>query len=217
MKRILFAGMCLVFCSLVLAASTYAQPLPDDRIQEVAPDTFRVAFETSKGPFVAEVYRRWGPAAADRFYHLVRLGFFDGVSVYRVVPSYVAQFGIHNQAEVNAAWRPLPIPDEPPFASNVRGTIAFARGGPETRTTQVFINLKDNPMLDALDYGGVKGYPPFAQIVSGMDEAVAMFNGQYGNAPAMRQDSINARGRAYLDSAYPGLDYIIEARIVSSE
>lgn len=206
-----FVGMMLALCVAFPVAS---QPLPDDRLVEAAPDSFKVAFASSKGPFSLVVYRAWAPLAADRFYHLVRLGFFDGLSIYRVVPGYVAQFGISNAAEVNRAWRPLVLEDEPVQASNLRGTIAFARGGPKSRSTQVYLNLADNVMLDELDYGGVKGYPPFGRVVEGMNEVVALFESRYGNAPAMRQDSINVAGRTYLDRVFPGLDVIERARIV---
>ncbi len=210
------AAVVVVLACLALPAShATAQSLPDERIAESAPDSFKVAFETSKGGFDVVVYRSWAPLAADRFYHLVRLEFYDEASIYRVVPGYVAQFGIHNDEVTNQAWRPLVLEDEPVRQSNARGTVAFARGGPKSRTTQVYINLVDNGRLDALEYGGVRGYPPFGKIVRGMDEAVALFNSQYANAPAMRQDSINASGRTYLDRAFPGLDYIVTARLVA--
>ena len=188
--------------------------MPDEEISAAAPDSFLVAIETIQGRFEAKVYRSWGPLAADRFYHLVRLKYFDGVSIFRVVENYVAQFGIHNDAEVNRAWRKMGIEDEPVRHTNARGTIAFARGGPKTRTTQLFINLRNNASLDAMPVGGVVGYPPIAKIVSGMDEVVANFNAQYGNGPSMRQDSINVSGRAFLDRAFPGLDYIETVRVV---
>ena len=201
---------------MVLAYRPVAgQGFPDDRIDEAGPDSFLVAFETSKGRFEAMVHRAWGPHASDRFYHLVRLDFFDEVSIYRVVNGFVAQFGIHNDREVNLAWRDLGVEDEATVHSNLRGTISFARGGPKSRTTQLFINLVDNVALDDLDYGGAVGYPPVAEIVSGLAVADS-FNSQYGNAPSMRQDSINARGRAFLDRAFPGLDHIISARIVET-
>jgi cyclophilin family peptidyl-prolyl cis-trans isomerase len=186
---------------------------PDDRINEPAPDSFLVVFETSTGRFDVMAHRAWSPLAADRFYHLVRLGFYDEVSIFRVVEGFVAQFGIHNVEAVNEAWQPLGIEDEPVKTNSLRGTVAFARAGPQTRTTQIFINLKDNLALDAMNYGGVAGYPPFAEVVSGMEETVTAFNAQYGNAAGSRQDSIYAAGRTYLDRAFPGLDYVVTARI----
>ena len=106
--------------------------------------SFVVHFEASTGPFDVTVHRAWSPAAADRFYHLVRVGYFDGASIFRVVKGFVAQFGIADQPEVYAAWRDLRVPDEPVVVSNLRGRVSFARGGPESRTTQLFINLADN-------------------------------------------------------------------------
>lgn len=208
-----FSIVCISLFMLLLAVPANAQA-PDNRIDEAGPDSFLVVFETSKGSFETMVHRKWSPLAADRFYHLVRLGFFDEVSIFRVVKGYVAQFGIHNDEEVNKAWRPLGIEDEPVRMSNLRGTIAFARGGKKTRTTQIFINLKDNGSLNGMNYGGVVGYPPFAIITKGMDEVVDAFYGDHGNAPAMRQDSISIAGRAFLDRAYPGLDHIKSARIL---
>ena len=210
------------YCMLILGlgiiqlASTpwaSAQYFPDDRIEDVAPDSFLVQFETSKGAFTAKVHRGWSPLAADRFYHLVRLQFFNDVSIYRVISNYVAQFGIHNDKEVNSGWRRLGIDDEPVKMTNRKGTISFARSWPKTRTTQLFINLKDNAQLDSLKISGVVGYPPFAEIVDGIG-VVDAFNGQYANAPALRQDSINVKGREYLDRAFPGLDYIVDVKIV---
>lgn len=192
-----------------------AQGIPDDEIDAPAPDSFLVAFDTSKGQFEAMVHRAWGPLAADRFYHLVRLAYFDEVSIYRVVPNYVAQFGIHNSEEVNRSWRRLVLDDEPVRHSNVKGTISFARGGPRSRTTQLFINLRDNVALDTMPVGGVIGYPPFAEIVSGI-EVIDTFNGDYGNAPSMHQDSINVAGREFLDRRFPGLDYIKSVRMVET-
>ena len=210
-----YCMIALVLGSIQLGGAQWAnaQYVPDGRIEEAAPDSFLVNFETSKGAFTAKVHRAWSPLAADRFYHLVRLEFFDEVSIYRVISNYVAQFGIHNDEEVNRIWRRLGIDDEPVKMSNKRGTISFARSWPKTRNTQLFINLKDNAPLDSLKISGVVGYPPFAEIVKGID-VVDAFNSQYANAPAMRQDSINIKGREYLDRAFPGLDYIVNVKIV---
>ncbi len=210
-----FRFVFLFFVTLSGAASQelLAQGMPDKDIEKAAPDSFLVSFDTSKGEFQAMVHRAWGPLAADRFYNLIRVEYFDGNSIYRVVPNYVAQFGIHNEAKVNRAWRRLAIDDEPVTQSNLKGTISFARGGPKTRTTQLFINLKDNAMLDSMPVGGVVGYPPIAEIVKGI-EVIDMFNSQYGNAPAMHQDSINVAGREFLDRHFPGMDYINAVRVV---
>ena len=202
----------LLLC-LAFQQHAFAQGMPDNEMDSPAPDSFLVAFDTSKGTFEAIVHRQWGPIAVDRFYHLIRVEFFDEVSIFRVVANYVAQFGIHNSADVNRAWRKLGIEDEPVRKSNAKGTIAFARGGPKTRTTQMFINLRDNTTLDSMPIGGVVGYPPIAEIVSGI-EIIDTFNAEYGNGPSMRQDSINASGRTYLDKSFPGLDYINTVRVI---
>ena len=203
----------LFLCMLASVGQVaFAQYVPDDQIESAAPDSFLVMFETSKGPFVVKAHRSWSPLAVDRLYHLVRLEYFDEASIYRMVPGFVAQFGIHNEESVNEAWKKLGIEDEPVRMTNRRGTVSFARGGPQTRGTQLFINLRDNSTLDRMPVGGVIGYPPIGVVESGM-EIIDSFNGQYANAPAMHQDSINVYGRTYLDKKFPGLDFIEKARI----
>ncbi len=213
MKIFRFVILFFVFLTSSVQQRVVAQGMPDKDIEKAAPDSFLVAFNTSKGEFQAMVHRAWGPLAADRFYNLIRLEYFDGNSIFRVVPNYVAQFGIHNEEKVNRAWRRFAIDDEPVKHSNLKGTISFARGGPKTRTTQLFINLNDNIMLDSMPVGGVVGYPPFAKIVKGI-EVIDMFNSSYGNEPSMHQDSISVAGRAFLDRHFPGLDYINSVRVV---
>ncbi len=209
-------GLVSIFLLGASVIEARGQGLPDsDVLAEQAPDSFLVEFDTSKGAFTAKVHRSWSPLAADRFYHLVNVNFFDEVSIFRVVPGFVAQFGIHNEKAVNDAWKELGIADEPTRHSNRRGTISFARAGPESRITQIFINLKDNAALDQMPVRGVNGYPPFAEVVAGM-EVIDAFNGEYANEPSMRQDMIHAQGRAYLDEAFPGLDYIKTVRIVEA-
>lgn len=177
-----------------------------------APDSFRVLFETTEGRFVVEAYREWSPAGVDRLWDLVRRGYYDDTPVFRVVEGYVAQFGIHGDSAVYREWTERGIPDEEVRVPNERGTVSFARSGPRSRTTQLFVNLADNtPRLDTLDYNGVSGFPPIGRVVEGMD-AVDAFEDRYGND--VRQDSIVARGREYLDRAHPGLAWIVEARIV---
>ncbi|NNE68851.1 MAG: peptidylprolyl isomerase [Rhodothermales bacterium] len=205
--RVLSILLALLFLPVLAIAQ-----MPDDRVGEAAPDSFVVAFEASTGPFEVAVKRDWSPAAADRFYHLVRTGYFNGASVFRVVKGYVAQFGIPEEEAVYDAWREMRVPDEPSVVSNLRGRVSFARGGPETRTTQIFINLLDNAPLDTLMANGVPGYPPFGEVTMGM-AAIDSLNGDYGNAPARRQREIAMGGRAFLDGAFPGLDHIISAKL----
>jgi peptidyl-prolyl cis-trans isomerase A (cyclophilin A) len=179
-----------------------------------APDSFRVAFETSRGRFEAVAHRAWAPIGVDRFYDLVRRRYYDDARFFRVVPGFVAQFGLAGDPRVAEAWRTRPIPDEPVRQSNRRGRISFARGGPNTRTVQLFINLRDNVRLDTL--GGF-GFPPIAEVVAGMDVVDSLYSG-YGDAsPRGRgpaQDSIRARGTPYLLGAFPRLDFIRRARVV---
>jgi peptidyl-prolyl cis-trans isomerase A (cyclophilin A) len=169
-----------------------------------APATYRVLFTTSKGPFTVEVHRDWAPKGADRFYELVKGGFFDGNRFFRVVPNFVVQWGIAGDPAVQAKWREKTISDDPVRQSNKTGTITFATSGPNTRTTQLFINLKDNPGLDG------QGFAPFGQVISGLNVVESLYAG-YGEMPD--QNQIQTQGNAYLQSQFPMLDYIQTAKI----
>jgi peptidyl-prolyl cis-trans isomerase A (cyclophilin A) len=169
-----------------------------------APPTFRVQFDTSKGPFVVEVHREWSPKGADRFYDLIQQRFYDENRFFRVVPSFVIQWGIQGDPEFNLKWRNKNITDDPVKETNRRGTIAYAAGGPNTRTTQLFINLKDNPQLDK------RGFSPFGEVVSGMNVVDGIYPG-YGQTPD--QDQIQVHGNVYLQKQFPQLDYIKTARV----
>jgi peptidyl-prolyl cis-trans isomerase A (cyclophilin A) len=171
-----------------------------------APADYRVRFETSAGPFIIEVTRAWAPRGADRFYNLVRHGFYDGTRFFRVLPGFVAQFGISGDPARSARWREATIPDDPVTQHNLRGTITFATAGPNTRTTQLFINFSDNTSLDA------RGFAPFGRVVDGMDVVDRIYAG-YGETPD--QGLIQTRGNAYLATAFPRLDSIAHATIVS--
>ena len=177
-----------------------------------APAQFRVAFETTKGRFVVEVHRDWAPHGADRFYNLVRNGYYDGNRFFRVVDGFVAQFGMNGDPAVNEAWDMAAIPDDPDNEMNTRGRITFAHGGPETRTTQLFINLGDNLNLDTM------GFPPFGEVVEGM-EVVESLHADYGDGPPYGmgpdQGRIGQDGNDYLDREYPLLDAIESATIVA--
>lgn len=184
---------------------------PDnDRFKQTAPATFHVKFHTSKGDFIVLVQRDWAPRGADRFYNLVVNGYYDQVRFFRVVDNFVAQFGLHGDPRVNAAWRTQTIPDDPVVKSNTRGTITFATAGPNTRTTQLFINYSDNNQLDTM------GFAPFGIVVQGMDVVDAFYSGYGEGAPRGRgpdQQRIHAQGNAYLNAKFPELDYIITARL----
>jgi peptidyl-prolyl cis-trans isomerase A (cyclophilin A) len=174
------------------------------KLKEVAPATFKARFDTSVGPFVVEVHRDWAPLGADRFYNLVKNGFYDGARFIRVMPKFMVQFGIHGDPSVQKPWRNANIPDDPVKQSNKRGHVSFATAGPNSRTTQIFINFKDNAFLDT------SGFAPFGQVVSGM-EAVDKINARHGQSPD--QARIQAQGDAYLTKAFPDLDYVTKATI----
>jgi peptidyl-prolyl cis-trans isomerase A (cyclophilin A) len=173
---------------------------------EKAPATFKIKFVTTKGEFVVEVTRAWAPLGADRIYNLVKLGFFTDIACFRVVENFVVQFGISGNTDVSAAWREAKIKDDPSSNnSNAKGTITFAKSGPDTRTTQMFINFKDNVALDKI------GFPPFGKITKGMDVVESIYKG-YGEQP--NQGRIQSEGNAYLKAEFPKLDYIQSASIL---
>jgi peptidyl-prolyl cis-trans isomerase A (cyclophilin A) len=169
-----------------------------------APAEFKVRFDTSKGPFVVDVHREWAPRGADRFYELVKGGFYDDARFFRIVPGFVVQWGIHKDPRIEAQWRPRNIPDDPVRQSNLRGYVSYATDGPNTRTTQLFINLANNARLDA------RGFSPFGQVIDGMNVVDSLYSG-YGESP--NQDFIESQGNAYLQSKFPQLDYIRTTRI----
>ncbi len=176
-------------------------------LAEKAPDLFRARFDTSKGAFVMEVHREWAPNAADRFYNLVKNGFYDGTRFFRVLDGFMVQFGLHGDPAIQAAWQSAALPDEPATQSNTRGFVTFTKeSAPNTRYTQLFINYRDNSYLDA------DGFAPFAQVVSGM-EVVDMLYAGYGRQNVPDQRRIIREGNAYLQQDYPKLDIIKRATI----
>ena len=186
-----------------------ATVLPDPGSAEMratAPASYRARFETSAGTFVVEVTRAWAPGGADRLYNLVRHGFYDGGRFFRVVPGFVVQFGLSRDPAVSARWRPVTMPDDPVIQRNTRGTLTFATAGPNTRTTQLFINYGDNSRLDAM------GFAPVGMVVEGMDVVDHIFAG-YGEQPEQRL--IETQGNAYLAAQFPRLDSIARATIVA--
>ena len=173
-----------------------------------APDSFRATFETSAGDFVVAFYRDWAPLGVDRIYYLTRYDFFAGARFFRVNPGLV-QFGLSGQPALDSVWADLSIPDDPLVQSNTRGTVSFAKAGPGTRLTQMFINRMDNAIYDTCCAGG---FPPVGRVVSGM-EVVDAFYGGHGETPVLDQDSIMIAGNGFLDRVYPGLDSIATTRI----
>lgn len=180
------------------------------RLTETAPATFRARFETSEGAFVIEVHRSWAPNGADRFYNLVRNGFYDDTRVYRVLDGFMAQFGMNGDPRINIAWRNSIIVDDPVTQSNRRGRVSFAKGGPNSRTTEVFINVRNNANLDE------RGFAPIGEVVEGMD-VVDRFYSAYGDGPPRGegpyQAQVQAQGNAYLDTSFPDLTEIVKATV----
>jgi peptidyl-prolyl cis-trans isomerase A (cyclophilin A) len=173
-----------------------------------APETFKAQFDTTKGKFTVEITRSLAPNGADRFYNLMKSGYFTDIAFFRVVPGFMVQFGIHGDPAVSAKWREANIADDPVKGSNTRGTITFATAGPNTRTTQLFINFGNNTGLDG------QGFSPFGKVTSGMD-VVDKIDAEYGESP--NQGRIQMQGNAYLKPGFPNLDYIKSAIIVSEE
>jgi len=171
---------------------------------EQAPAEYDAKFATTRGDFVIHVTRAWAPLGADRFYNLVKHGYYSDASFFRIVPGFVVQFGLGADPKVNAAWRSANLKDDPVTQSNKPGYITFATAGPNTRTTQVFINLGNNNFLDR------QGFSPFGQITSGMDVVQKLYSG-YGEKPD--QGAITTQGKAYVDKNFPNLDRIKTATV----
>jgi peptidyl-prolyl cis-trans isomerase A (cyclophilin A) len=176
--------------------------------------TFRIRFETTQGDVVVEVHPDWAPEGAERLRELVKAGYFDGARFFRVVDDFVVQFGIAADPKISAKWRGRSISDDPVGASNTRGTLTFATSGPNTRTTQLFINLRDNNRLDSM------GFAPVGKVVEGMDVIDRLYSG-YGEGPPQgkgpRQDRIHTEGEIYLAREFPKLDRIDRATMVEGE
>lgn len=196
-----FVNCLAVFSILVSSASTATAA-------DEAPAKYKVKFETSGGDFVIEVDRAWAPTGADRFHELVTKGYYDECRFFRVVPGFMVQFGINGDPKVQREWREARIDDDKVTQSNKKGYITFATSGPDSRTSQVFINYKDNRFLDS------QGFAPFGKVVEGMDVVEAIYSG-YGEDPD--QTEIQSSGNAYLKKEFPKLDYVKKATIVTDE
>ena len=196
---------------LVSAAPAFSQALLNPAaLKEQAPPVYRVDFDTSKGPFVIEVHRDWAPNGADRFYNLVKNGFYDNARFFRVIEGFMVQFGVNGDPKISAVWRDARIKDDPARISNKRSFVTFATAGPNTRTTQVFVSYGDNSNLDS------QGFTPFGQVISGMKVLDSMYSGYGEGAPrglGPDQSKLQAEGNAYLASKFGNLDYIKKATI----
>jgi peptidyl-prolyl cis-trans isomerase A (cyclophilin A) len=196
-----------------LASVVHPDLLDPSKASEKAPDVFKAKFTTTRGDFVVEVHRDWAPLGADRFYNLVNMGFYDDTRFFRAIDGFMVQFGISGDPAVSAKWQGAQIKDDPGGKqSNKKGLITFAKTGmPNSRTTQVFINLADNARLDP------SGFTPFGQVTQGMDVVESLYKG-YGEGAPMGagpdQGSVQAQGNAYLDARFPKLDGIRHAVIV---
>jgi peptidyl-prolyl cis-trans isomerase A (cyclophilin A) len=225
MKRITHPLLLCIFAALVPAlAAGQAQPaahpsgahsrahmtnesalLHPASLNAKAPDVYEVKFTTTKGDFTVQVNRAWAPLGADRFYNLVKHGFFTGAPFFRVVPGFIIQFGLTPDPAVNRAWQNANIKDDPVTQSNKPGYLTFATAGPNTRTTQLFINFGNNTFLDS------QGFAPFGQVTSGMDVVKNLYSG-YGEQP--NQGSITSQGKAYIEKNFPKIDSIVSATVV---
>jgi len=217
-RLVLFTLAALVTCAADEAQADSDPHLKDPRDPfwtEHAPDHFRVRFETSKGPFVIDVQRNWAPHGADRFFNLVRTGFYNDSRFFRVRAGFIAQFGIAGDAVVATRWMNERIEDDPVQQSNTRGFVSYAMTGANTRTTQLFINLADNSRLDA------EGFAPIGRVVEGMEIVDALYSGYGedagGGMRGGKQQRLFAEGNRYLDSEFPKLDHLVRAAVVSDE
>ena len=211
---ILGAALASVAAVTVAAQSPDLQKLARLRnpaaLSEKAPDTYKANFDTSKGAFTVTVTRAWAPLGADRFYNLVKNGFYDEARFYRVLDGFMAQVGIHGNPTIAKAWMNARIQDDPVKQSNKRGFVTFATGGANTRTTQFFINFRDNAGLDK------QGFAPFGEVTSGMNIVDRLYNGYGEGAPSGKgpnQGRVQGEGNVYLNKDFPRLDFIKTATI----
>ncbi|MBP1623640.1 MAG: cyclophilin type peptidyl-prolyl cis-trans isomerase [Acidobacteria bacterium] len=179
-------------------------------LNEKAPEKYKVKFDTPKGEFIVEVTRDWAPNGADRFYNLVKNGFYDDCKFFRNIEGFMVQFGINGNPKVSAGMMTARIKDDPVKQSNRRGYITFAMAGPDTRTSQVFINYGDNSRLDS------QNFAPFGKVTKGMSVVESLYN-QYGGKPSDSQAQIQTQGNAFLEKEFPKLDFVKTATIVPDE
>lgn len=220
-------GFATISCVLIILAWVGAVPAEETEAEsaqpnpalfdatlatEKAPDTFKVNVETTAGSFVIEVHREWAPHGADRFYNLVKIGYYTNVAFYRVIPGFMAQAGMSGDPKVSAVWLNAKIPADERRQSNTVGRVTYAMGGdPGSRTAQIFINFGDNSYLDEM------GFAPFGEIVEGFESVQALYGGYGEGAPrgsGPNQNTLYRGGNAYLKGSFPKLDYIVSATVV---
>lgn len=209
-SRRLWLSAAVPLLSSACAAHRRARLAHPSLLNDIAPDAYLAEFQTSQGVFSIEVQRALAPNGADRFYHLVRHGFYDGASFFRVLPKFVVQWGLPADHALAEPWRKARIADDPVRTSNTRGMVTFAMAGPATRTTQVYVNMADNARLDKM------GFAPFGRVTAGMDVFEKLYSGYGEGAPRGKgpsQDRISKEGDAYLRAEFPKLDRITRARI----
>jgi len=213
-RSLMILGGALVSVAAVAAQSPDLQKMARLRnpaaLTEKAPDTYKANFDTSKGTFTVTVTRAWAPLGADRFYNLVKSGFYDDTRFFRVLDGFMAQGGIHGNPTIAKAWMSARIQDDPVKQSNKRGFVTFATGGPNTRTTQFFVNFRDNTGLDK------QGFAPFGEVTTGMNVVDRLYNGYGEGAPSGKgpnQGRVQGEGNVYLNKDFPRLDFIKAATI----
>ena len=210
-SRRLVLSLALVAAGVAPALAQKAKLGDPAALTEQAPATYKAKFDTPKGSFVIQVTRAWAPTGADRFYNLVKNGFYDEGRFFRVIPGFMVQCGLNADPALNAKWRAARIQDDRVSQSNTRGMVTFATSGPNARTTQVFISFDDNNRLDGM------GFAPFGKVVSGMDVVAKLYSGYGEGAPngqGPNQNRIQTEGNAYLTQSFPRLDHVTKASIV---
>lgn len=207
MRRIIFVML------IIVSSSCATKKFKEKWLKKEAPTSFKARFETTKGNFDIEAVREWSPKGVDRLYQLIKHKYYQDVPIFRVVPNFVAQFGIHNDTLINNAWQVRGIEDEPVLEKNEKMSISFARGGENTRSNQIFINLKDNYRLDKLAYSGVTGFPVVAKVIQGEENVLKFYDG-YGDNLGRKQGKIAKEGNKFLKENYPKVDYILKAYIL---
>jgi peptidyl-prolyl cis-trans isomerase A (cyclophilin A) len=209
MQRTLIAALATAAVAVIGAGAVAASSpslLHPASLRAKAPAVFRASFTTTKGSFVITVHRKWAPRGADRFYNLVRSGFYDRQRLFRVIPGFVVQWGISETPKISRAWQHATIRDDRVRHTNARGTVDFADAGPDTRSTQVFVNLGRNTQLDQ------SGFAPFGVVTSGLSTLQRLYHG-YGDQPASAQAQITQQGEAFLRKHFPKLDRILKTRV----